>query len=140
MNRPNSLYRYLAIFVLVVFAVPVFAGGSREAGDRISPEDTLRMVESGNALLVDVRDENSYLENHIAGAIHIPLGEISRRAAELSADGRTIIAYCDCPAEESSLAAASDLVAAGVTDVLVLVGGIGAWAEAGLPLKRGPRP
>jgi hydroxyacylglutathione hydrolase len=140
MNRPNPVHKYLTIMVLIACALPVFAGGAREAGDRISPEDASRLFQSGDAVLVDVRDENSYVETHISGAIHISLGEISRRTAELSADGRTIIAYCNCPAEETSLAAASDLIAAGVTDVYVLDGGIAAWAEAGLPLKRGPRP
>jgi len=140
-NRLKSAINFcLAGLFLTALVLPVFAGGGREAGARISLEDALQMVEAGDGFLVDVRGEASYLDQHISGAILIPFNEIVGRTAELAADGRTIITYCDCPAEESSLGAAAKLVAAGVTNVYALDGGIRAWAEAGLPLKRGSRP
>ena len=140
MNRPRNAVLWLTVCILAALAIPASARGSGEAGGRISISEASRLVEAGDAVFVDVRDEASYVTSHITGAIHIPYGEIRSRVSELTADGRTVIAYCSCPAEETSLAAASDLVAAGFTNVRVLDGGIAAWAEAGLPLKQGPRP
>lgn len=138
-NKPG-ISCLLTGILLTVLVLPVFAGGGREAGERISLDDAREMVAAGDAFFVDVRDQASYLNQHISGAIFVPFGDVARRAEELSADGRSIITYCACPAEETSRAAAADLIAAGVTDVYVLEGGIAGWAQAGLPLKSGSSP
>ena len=130
----------LALAILVLAAQAAAAGGGREAGDRITPRAAQTLVESGDAVLVDVRDEASYVDAHIAGAIHVPLADVAAKASELARGGLTVVTYCSCPAEETSLAAAGYLIAAGYTNVLVLEGGIRAWSDAGLPLRRGPRP
>jgi len=140
MTRHTTTVVLLSAALVLAVSATTFAGGGKEAGQRVSPEEAYRMMQDGTVLMIDVRDEASYVTGHIATAVHVPLSEVASRADELSAGGRTIIAYCSCPAEESSLAAAADLVAAGATDVYVLDGGIAAWANAGLPLKRGPRP
>lgn len=131
---------FFLVFFLFFSISTVLAGGGTETGERISVDEAREAVESGTAVLVDVRDLGSYVDAHIAGALSFPAGEIAGRAAELEALDKTVITYCACPAEETSLAAASDLVAAGFSDVVVLRGGIRAWADAGLPLNRGPRP
>ena len=130
---------FTATLVLAVSPLAL-AGGGKEAGALIGPEDAFTMVERGEAILVDVRDEGSYLDAHLAGAILVPLPEVGESASRLAAQDRTIILYCSCPAEETSSAAASELIARGVDDVLVLRGGIRGWAVAGLPLKSGSRP
>jgi len=128
------------LVILLVLTAGAWAGGKPETGEKITPAEAFEAVDSGSAILVDVRDDFSYTQAHIAGAIHVPLSEVSARANELGRIGKTIITYCSCPAEQSSLAAAVDLATAGVTDVKVLLGGIGAWYEAGYPLTEGPRP
>ena len=129
-----------ALMFFVAAAYSAFAGGGREAGEMITPEDAYKMANAGEAILVDVRDEASYVEAHIAGAVSVPLGQVAGRSGEFAQAGRTVITYCSCPAEETSIAAAGNLIAAGYSDVLVLKGGIQAWSAAGLPLRRGPRP
>ena len=137
----KPMYRVALPLLLVMLGVaPLAAGGRREAGSLVSPQEAFRMVESGSAVLVDVRDERSYVEAHLAGAILVPLEQVRARAQVLAAQGKTIITYCSCPAEETSTAAASELIRAGVTDVLVLRGGIRGWVAAGLPLRSGTRP
>jgi len=137
-----SRIRHAFLLSALVLAVSqlAFAGGGREAGALIGPEDAFRMVERGEALLVDVRDESAYVDAHLSGATLVPLAEVGASASRLASDGRTIITYCSCPAEETSVAAASELIARGVDDVLVLRGGIRGWAAASLPLKSGARP
>lgn len=98
------------------------------------------MVAAGEAILVDVRSEESYLEAHLAGAINLPVQQVAGQANELASRGLTVITYCSCPAEETSSLAASELIAAGFRDVVVLRGGIQGWGAAGLPLRSGARP
>jgi len=130
----------LTIVLSLLLAGAAAAGGSREAGDLIGPEEAFEMVQAGEAILVDVRDQASYEEVHIAGAILVPYGTVAAAADDLASRGRTVITYCACPAEESSAAAAAELISRGFQDVLVLKGGIREWALAGYPLKSGPRP
>jgi rhodanese-related sulfurtransferase len=49
--------------------------------------------------------------------------------------GRTAVAYCTCPGEASSVAAAEFLRAGGYGSVCVLAGGLRAWRRAGGPLE-----
>jgi rhodanese-related sulfurtransferase len=134
------LFISLIMAIAAVSASPLFAGGSREAGALIGPEEAFDMVQSGEAILVDVRDEAAYLEAHLAGAISIPLAQVASSVGQLERREQTVITYCSCPAEETSSAAASELIAQGFTDVLVLDGGVRTWALMGLPLRAGARP
>ncbi len=132
--------RFIIFLLLTLAVVPAFAGGRQEPGALIGPEEAFEMVQAGDAVLVDVRSEVAYLETHLAGAINVPLQQMQGAASQLESRGQTAITYCACPAEETSLAAASQLIAVGFTDVLVLQGGIRDWALLGLPLRSGARP
>lgn len=138
MNRLYGLWLVAVLAVLI--AVPAGARGSRESGGLIDPDEAYDMARSGDAVLVDVRDEAAYTDGHLAGAILAPLASIGAAADELAAHDRTIITYCSCPNEETSVAAADELIARGVADVLVLRGGIQGWVRAGLPVRSGARP
>jgi rhodanese-related sulfurtransferase len=62
---------------------------------RISPQDAYALVESREAVILDVVSSASYATMHeaIAGAIRIPPEELADRLDELP-KSRTIIAYC----------------------------------------------
>ncbi len=130
---------FIATIALIALA-GVFAGGQREPGALIGPQEAFEMVQAGEGVLVDVRSEAAYVEGHLQSALSVPLQSVGQRAEWLDDRGRTIILYCSCPAEETSLAAAAELIDRNVTDVLVLEGGIREWALAGLPLRAGARP
>ena len=62
---------------------------------RVSVQDTLAALQSGEAVIVDVRSAESYAESHIAGAISIPLDVIQTDPASLDLDkDQWIITYC----------------------------------------------
>jgi rhodanese-related sulfurtransferase len=53
-----------------------------------------RLVATG-AQLVEVLPRDEYEEEHLPGAIHLPLKSLTRDAAERSLDrGRPIVVYC----------------------------------------------
>ena len=81
--------------------------------------------------LLDVREPDEWQAGHIAGAQHIPLGQLRERLAEVPKD-RTILAVCRHGSR--SEAAARGLRTLGYTSEN-LEGGVTAWSRAGLPLE-----
>src|SRR5215213_9981313 len=61
---------------------------------RVPLEEARVALESGAAIILDVRSPQAYEESHIAGAISIPLGEIETNPAGLDLDkDQWIITY-----------------------------------------------
>ncbi len=60
---------------------------------RVSVQEAQQKLASGAAVLVDVRDAQSYSFQHAQGALSIPLAEVAARAGELPKD-KQIITYC----------------------------------------------
>ncbi len=60
---------------------------------RASLEETKAALDSGSAILLDVRSAEAFAGQHIAGAINIPTAELESRLAELD-PGQWIIPYC----------------------------------------------
>lgn len=81
--------------------------------------------------LLDVREPEEWQAGHIAGARHIPLGQLRGRLGELPKD-KTILAVCRSGSRSDS--AARGLRTLGYT-VENLEGGVTAWKQAGLPLE-----
>lgn len=82
------------------------------------------MTGSRPPLVVDVRTRREFEEGHIDGAVHVPLGDLAGRAAELPRD-RTIATICE--GGYRSALAASVLARAGVDRVESVAGGMAAW-------------
>ena len=60
---------------------------------RIPLEDAKREYDNGTAVIVDARPEPSYKQEHIAGALNIPIGSPDTRFSEIP-KGKKIIVYC----------------------------------------------
>ena len=62
---------------------------------RISPEEARVALESGAAVVVDVRSADAFQESHIAGAISIPLVQIETDPSTVTLPKEEwIITYC----------------------------------------------
>lgn len=107
---------------------------ARQADDIVHIEvSALReALAAGNRLMVvDLRsaDTRAIDERVLPGAVGITYGELPDRLAELQA-ARELVVFCDCPNDETAIAAARLLAEAGLPRVRVLAGGIAAWAAA----------
>lgn len=85
------------------------------------------------AVLVDVRETEEYVEAHVPGAIHIPLGQLPSRLDEVP-EGEPV--YVICRSGARSLRGAEVLDAAG-RQALSVAGGTMGWIEAGHPVITG---
>lgn len=86
---------------------------------------------AAGAFALDVREETEWAAGHIAGAAHIPMGELAARQAEIPRE-RPIVAICR---SGSRSAAVTEALCRAGYDVENLAGGMKAWKAAGLPLE-----
>jgi hydroxyacylglutathione hydrolase len=82
--------------------------------------------------VIDVRAASEWETGHLPGAIHIPLGHLADRAAELPAGVPIVV---QCQSGNRSSIGASVLERLGFSNVANLSGGITAWAAAALPIE-----
>lgn len=57
-------------------------------------EEATEIYERTNALLIDVRTPEEYRENHIEGAVNIPVYEIDNIKNEIIDSNKVILVYC----------------------------------------------
>jgi rhodanese-related sulfurtransferase len=100
--------------------------------DEMSVSEFLKLWPDPTVQVVDVREGNEWISGHIAGSVHMPLGDVRRRLAELD-PLRPVVTVCR--SGRRSLISARELQQAGFADVKSLAGGVIAWAEAGQPLE-----
>ncbi|AMK11365.1 rhodanese-like domain-containing protein [Pseudodesulfovibrio indicus] len=94
---------------------------------QMTPDQARRFMEAGKPdayTLLDVRQDWEYEEDHLPGALHIPLPELPDRIQELDPEG-TLLVYCASGGR--SMAAAALLEGQGFEDINNLVGGMSAW-------------
>jgi rhodanese-related sulfurtransferase len=86
-------------------------------------------------LLVDVREESEFAQDHLPGAIHLGKGIIERDIEERVPDfNAPLILYCG--GGFRSALAADNLQKMGYTNVISMDGGIRGWRENGFPLVK----
>jgi hydroxyacylglutathione hydrolase len=81
--------------------------------------------------VLDVREPSEWRASHIPGAVHIPLGQLPQRIAELSLARPTAVL---CASGTRSSSAASLLAARGFRQVANVIGGLEGWQKAGYPV------
>jgi rhodanese-related sulfurtransferase len=105
--------------------------------DVVEAERRLR-EDPGRPLLVDVREENEFVEVRAPGVVLVPMSSFAARAGELPKD-RPLMVMCHLGGR--SAAAAGFLIRSGWSDVVNVTGGMDAWERGGLPVRRGtPEP
>ena len=97
----------------------------------LTPTDAAAAMRRGELQIVDVRQPAEFRQGRVAGARHIPLGQLSSRLGEL--DRSRPVAFL-CHSGARSALATRKATKAGL-DAANVRGGVIAWSRAGLPLK-----
>ncbi len=110
------------------------AGFPTEAVPQMTVYDLAERIDEGrDVLVIDVREPFEWREGHIEGALHLPMLEAARRAAEVPADRPKAVV---CAGGLRSSAVISVLKRAGLGDFANVTGGMAAWQKAGHPVVR----
>jgi rhodanese-related sulfurtransferase len=126
-----------ALFVGLLLALIVVEFQSRARGAfNLSSFDFTRQLNSGNAVLIDLRPGAEFDRGHIRGARHLTPSQVDPAARDLVKykDG-VVLLYCQSGI--TSVDVAGRLLKAGFAQVYSLKGGITAWVQDQLPLERG---
>ncbi len=93
--------------------------------EKITAADAIRLLDSGKAVAVDVREPDEYAVGHIPGAKLLPLGQVIARAAEVLPDKNALwLVYCRTGRRSAD--AVQKLESLGYTNLRDL-GGILSW-------------
>ncbi|EDY84428.1 rhodanese-like domain protein [Verrucomicrobiia bacterium DG1235] len=97
-----------------------------------------KLIEAEDTLLIDFRTPNEIAQGKIPNALEIDFfsKELSAKLAELPKDKKLLL-YCRSGNRSSK--AAKLLDEKGYKDLVNLVGGIGAWQAADLPMEKKPK-
>jgi rhodanese-related sulfurtransferase len=101
----------------------------------IRPTEAEAKLNSGDAVIVDVREKDEWDEEHIPGAIHLSRGTIELYIEEKVPDTNAMI-ICHCGGGGRSALAAESLQKMGYRNVRSMAGGFKAWKTSGLPTRR----
>jgi molybdopterin/thiamine biosynthesis adenylyltransferase/rhodanese-related sulfurtransferase len=92
------------------------------------------LIDGGEPVVVDVREQDEWDEGHIRGAVHIPRGHLESRIERAAPDpSRRVLLYCS--AGNRSAFAAKTLEEMGYEDVASLAGGFTDWKRNGYPVE-----
>lgn len=128
--------RYSSFILAILLSVP----------NTFAVADTIKKVESllpaqaddlytkKKAVIIDVREDDEWNSQHIPNAIHIPLGQLTKRLPELEQYKNSAI-VTQCRTGKRSLQALKLLKSAGFTQVYNMEGGLMAWQKTGLAIQ-----
>lgn len=94
-------------------------------------------LESGQAVLVDVREPFEHATERIAGARHVPLGHVDPAKLAPDSGGQRLVFHCRSGARSGrALEKCEQALSQSGIEVYHLEGGIEAWKAAGKPVAR----
>jgi rhodanese-related sulfurtransferase len=107
-------------------------GGAREVGTM----EATRLMNSGEALVLDIRDTGEYNGGRIPKSKNVPLAELDKRIDDFAKfKDKPVIVTCRSGGGRAG-AATRLLRAKGFANVLQLSGGYAAWQQASLPIEK----
>jgi rhodanese-related sulfurtransferase/DNA-binding transcriptional ArsR family regulator len=107
----------------------------RDDFEPISRTELRRRLQAGTVTLIDVRPADEFERGHIAGAVSVPVEQVTTWARTVP-KGRTVVAYCRGPYCVYALQAVAALRKRGITAVRA-EDGVSEWRVAGLPVETG---
>jgi rhodanese-related sulfurtransferase len=99
----------------------------------VTPRQASELLESGEAIVVDVREPYEREAGHIEGSRHIELERLASQAETLPKDRKIVF---QCRAGARSAMAAQAFRASGY-DAWSMAGGLERWRDEGLPVGGG---
>ena len=120
-------------FLLLLFLF--FRNERTRAGATVGTQELVRLGNKENAVVLDVRERNEFMEGHIVDALNIPYASLESRLDEISQHKEKPIVIA-CKMGQHSGAAGTLLQKNGFTNVTRLTGGYAEWRAQNLPVVK----
>ena len=129
---PSSLSRRGALVAAIALGLarPVVA---QTRADAVSLEEARSQLESGGAVVIDIREPDEHARGVAPGARLLPLRQLPARLAEIPADAsKPVLLICNTQNRSSALLRA--LRERGYGHVRFVQGGMSEWVRRGWPV------
>ena len=121
---------WLAIFIAVIL------NENARGGQQLSPQQATQLINSQDAVVVDIRKKDEFRSGHLPNAINIPAASINSSLGQLEPyKDKPVILVCKTGTTTGAVGSA--LKKAGFANVTRLKGGILEWQGSSLPLIKG---
>ncbi len=126
--------QWLPISVLIVLVYAFIWTEGRRGGPKLSIHAATRVINGGEAVVVDLREAKEYKAGHIVDAVNLPYNTLKDKLGQLSTyKGKTLI-LVDKMGQHTG--AAGRLLMGEGFSVQRLDGGISEWQNQNLPLVK----
>ena len=129
-NHPLLIAAFFAVLGMLVYTeyMRFFSGIPG-----LSPYAATQLMNDGDVLFLDVRDEKEYKTGHIKGARSMPVNQLDKQIHDIEKyKERDVVVYCDNGMRTSRVT--GKLKKQGFTKLKSLTGGLASWEKANLPL------
>jgi len=127
-----ELWLALVLILLAIYINELIS--QKKRAKELSPQAAVNLINHENAVVVDLRDAESFSKGHIIDAIRASAEDFGQQRMKKYKD-KAIILVCAKGLQATSLA--SKLKKEGFLQVMVLSGGLAAWQAAELPIVKG---
>lgn len=131
------IHHWALWIALIVVLAAIFISELQEQkkrGKELSPQAAIKLINDDNAVVIDLRDADSYRKGHIIGAIRASSEDFEQGRMDKYKSSQLVIV---CAKGLQSAAVASKLKQQGFEQATVLSGGMSAWQASDLPIVKG---
>lgn len=132
----NHPLLFLIFFAVLGALIWNLMADFRTGGSSLTPPAVTLLINREDAVVIDVREENEYVQGHILNALHIPLSSLKDKLKSLERYREQALVVV-CLSGARSATAGHTLRNNGFTKVYNLSGGMMAWQNAGMPITKG---
>lgn len=127
----------VSAFITILIALFVIEVRSRGIGDkcRLTYRQTIRLINNEKAVVIDIRDSQSYNKGHITNAVNIPATELDKHLQHLEKYKQQPIIIV-CAIGKKSADFMDKLYKKRYKRVYIMIGGMSAWNNANIPVVR----
>lgn len=126
--------QWILVSILTALVVAFLVLESRKGGTTISHHEATRLLNSGQAVLIDLRDSKEFKAGHIVDAINIPYASLNSKVGDLEKyKGKQIIVVDKMGQHAGS---AGKILRDKGFQVVRMQGGMMEWTQQNLPVVK----
>lgn len=129
----NHWLLVLAFFIVLGLIIFEEMRKNIGSGKNILPQKAVDLINHGNAVVIDLRDQQAFISGHILESINVVSKDMTEAVKKIAAYKKQTVILLGKD-EHSAASLQAKLQKEGFADVHVLRGGITAWKNASLPI------
>ena len=138
MTRSSSSLSRRDALVAALAVGPAWSAVAQTRADAVSLDEARSQLESGRAVVIDIREPDEHARGVAPGARLLPMRQLPARLTEIPADAsKPVLLICNTQNRSSALLRA--LRERGYSHVRFVQGGMSEWVRRGWPVVAPPK-